>query len=253
LSSAPWRAENRVKALSDLATIRVRSNLLEIPDHVWENGLRLRRRASEPGYDPTTAQFLSVDPLVAQTRSPYGYVGGNPLNNMDATGLCSDKVDPSTLSCAELYDLILQTASMQQSRLSTQLRYYYEGQPWGQYSQKYYGHLVQFYLNRDLLSELVQEYDNRPCDGPGLPNRVYELTSIDDPYVRNGGSVSDLASGNASAVGPASPSTGAEALAFTGALTLGGFAALILAPEVAIPATIIALGAAAAVEQQKAA
>jgi RHS repeat-associated protein len=39
------------------------------------------------GYDPATAQFLSRDPLVAATRSPYGYVGGNPLNGTDATGL----------------------------------------------------------------------------------------------------------------------------------------------------------------------
>jgi RHS repeat-associated protein len=38
-------------------------------------------------YDPTTAQFLSVDPLVAQTRSPYGYVGGNPVNGSDPSGL----------------------------------------------------------------------------------------------------------------------------------------------------------------------
>jgi RHS repeat-associated protein len=37
-------------------------------------------------YDPVTAQFLSVDPLVAQTRSPYAYVGGNPVNGVDPTG-----------------------------------------------------------------------------------------------------------------------------------------------------------------------
>jgi hypothetical protein len=82
------RPENRVRALSDLPGIRVRGNLLEIPDPVWQSGLRLRRSASELGYDPTTAQFLSVDPLVAVTRSPYGYVGGNPVNSGDPTGLC---------------------------------------------------------------------------------------------------------------------------------------------------------------------
>ena len=38
-------------------------------------------------YDPTTGQFLSRDPAVAMTRSPYGYVGGNPLNASDPTGL----------------------------------------------------------------------------------------------------------------------------------------------------------------------
>ena len=39
-------------------------------------------------YDPTTGQFTSVDPLVAITEEPYGYVGGNPANGSDPTGLC---------------------------------------------------------------------------------------------------------------------------------------------------------------------
>src|SRR5438270_13516016 len=39
-------------------------------------------------YDSATAQFLSRDPAVAATRSPYGYVGGNPLNATDPSGLC---------------------------------------------------------------------------------------------------------------------------------------------------------------------
>ena len=38
-------------------------------------------------YDPTTAQFLSVDPLVDTTGDPYGYAGGNPLQNTDPLGL----------------------------------------------------------------------------------------------------------------------------------------------------------------------
>jgi hypothetical protein len=39
-------------------------------------------------YDPTTAQFISRDPMVMVTRSPYGYVGHNPLNATDPSGLC---------------------------------------------------------------------------------------------------------------------------------------------------------------------
>jgi RHS repeat-associated protein len=39
-------------------------------------------------YDPTSAQFLSRDPMFAATRSPYGYVSGNPLNSIDPSGLC---------------------------------------------------------------------------------------------------------------------------------------------------------------------
>lgn len=38
-------------------------------------------------YDPATAQFLSVDPLVGQTHAPYYYAGDNPLNEADPTGL----------------------------------------------------------------------------------------------------------------------------------------------------------------------
>jgi len=40
-------------------------------------------------YDPSTAQFISRDPITTLTRNPYGYVGGSPLNRTDASGLCS--------------------------------------------------------------------------------------------------------------------------------------------------------------------
>lgn len=40
-------------------------------------------------YDPTTGQFLSRDPANALTRSPYGYVNGNPLNLTDPSGMWS--------------------------------------------------------------------------------------------------------------------------------------------------------------------
>jgi RHS repeat-associated protein len=39
-------------------------------------------------YDPTTGQFTTQDPLVAMTEEPYGYVGGNPMNRFDPSGLC---------------------------------------------------------------------------------------------------------------------------------------------------------------------
>jgi RHS repeat-associated protein len=40
-------------------------------------------------YDPTTGQFLTVDPMVDETGTPYAYVGDDPLDNTDLTGLCS--------------------------------------------------------------------------------------------------------------------------------------------------------------------
>ena len=38
-------------------------------------------------YDPATAQFLTRDPMAESTREAYGYVGGNPLNRTDPSGL----------------------------------------------------------------------------------------------------------------------------------------------------------------------
>jgi RHS repeat-associated protein len=38
-------------------------------------------------YDPATAQFLSVDPMTALTRTPYAYASDNPLDFADAAGL----------------------------------------------------------------------------------------------------------------------------------------------------------------------
>jgi RHS repeat-associated protein len=40
-------------------------------------------------YDPATTQFLTVDPLVATTRTPYSYAGDNPVNWGDASGRSS--------------------------------------------------------------------------------------------------------------------------------------------------------------------
>ena len=38
-------------------------------------------------YDPTTAQFLTLDPAVARTMSRYTYGGGDPINSSDPSGL----------------------------------------------------------------------------------------------------------------------------------------------------------------------
>jgi len=40
-------------------------------------------------YDPVTGQFISVDPLVAQTGQPYSYTGGDPVNAIDPSGMCN--------------------------------------------------------------------------------------------------------------------------------------------------------------------
>jgi RHS repeat-associated protein len=37
-------------------------------------------------YDPSTGQFVSIDPLVRQTQQPYEYAGDDPVNQTDPTG-----------------------------------------------------------------------------------------------------------------------------------------------------------------------
>ncbi|MFZ0665912.1 MAG: RHS repeat-associated core domain-containing protein [Acidimicrobiales bacterium] len=39
-------------------------------------------------YDPSTGQFLSVDPLVNQTGQPFSYAGDDPVNETDPDGDC---------------------------------------------------------------------------------------------------------------------------------------------------------------------
>ena len=38
-------------------------------------------------YDPSTGQFISTDPALAQTNEPYAYGNDNPVSNTDPTGL----------------------------------------------------------------------------------------------------------------------------------------------------------------------
>lgn len=62
-------------------------------------------------YDPATGQFLSVDPLVAVTQSPYGYVAGNPPNGRDPSGL--DLCNPAQrangdIDCEDPYSVALE-------------------------------------------------------------------------------------------------------------------------------------------------
>jgi RHS repeat-associated protein len=53
-------------------------------------------------YDPTTAQFLTVDPFRALTRSSYGYTPSNPVNFTDPSGLCVSVLDWANLITDEI-------------------------------------------------------------------------------------------------------------------------------------------------------
>ncbi|MHB8511873.1 MAG: RHS repeat-associated core domain-containing protein [Actinomycetota bacterium] len=57
-------------------------------------------------YDPTTAQFLSRDPLSETTLSPYNYAANNPINERDPSGLfCGGPIFcPIVHATKNLYD-----------------------------------------------------------------------------------------------------------------------------------------------------
>lgn len=48
---------------------------------------RVRGYSVRRYYDPQTGQFISVDPLIDQTQAPYAYVGDDPIDNTDPSGL----------------------------------------------------------------------------------------------------------------------------------------------------------------------
>ncbi|MGA8353369.1 MAG: DUF6531 domain-containing protein [Solirubrobacteraceae bacterium] len=51
-------------------------------------------------YDPTTAQFLSIDPAVEATRTPYIYTNDNPLTYTDRSGLALEGIEVPCPWCA---------------------------------------------------------------------------------------------------------------------------------------------------------
>lgn len=54
-------------------------------------------------YDPSTAQFLTVDPLEATTDAPYTYAGDNPVNGTDPTGLLESAQSPGEFGIPCIY------------------------------------------------------------------------------------------------------------------------------------------------------
>jgi RHS repeat-associated protein len=60
-----------------------------VTDHSKRNGrCDSKLHLVDRYYDPTTDQFWSVDPDVAETGQPYSFTGDNPLNATDPLGLC---------------------------------------------------------------------------------------------------------------------------------------------------------------------
>jgi len=54
-------------------------------------------------YDPTTAQFISEDPLTRQTPSPFSYAGDDPLDKIDPNGMKELPCSLATSACYKKY------------------------------------------------------------------------------------------------------------------------------------------------------
>ena len=59
--------------------------------------------ARQAKYDPSTAQFMSVDPKVEETGAVYEYANDAPLTNSDPTG--TEPFGASIFGARELYEL----------------------------------------------------------------------------------------------------------------------------------------------------
>jgi uncharacterized protein RhaS with RHS repeats len=68
-------------------------------------------------YDPATEQFLSVDPLVDETGTPYAFTDGDPVNGSDPSGdltkwaVTRETVNGITLSVNANFASAVQTAA----------------------------------------------------------------------------------------------------------------------------------------------
>ena len=51
-------------------------------------------------YDPSTDQFLSVDPDLAETGQAYAFTGDDPLNATDPLGLTAGPMRPPKAACS---------------------------------------------------------------------------------------------------------------------------------------------------------
>jgi uncharacterized protein RhaS with RHS repeats len=65
-------------------------------------------------FDPNTGQFISRDPAVATTGSPYNYTGGNPLNSRDPSGL--DAIGSVVMAYVNFSAGVLDTVTMGATR-----------------------------------------------------------------------------------------------------------------------------------------
>ncbi len=153
------------------------------------------------GYDPTLARFLQVDPML-EYSSPYVYVGNNPVNLIDPTGMFSCNDGESRDECNQRYaqeaqaewDAIDAGASASDvwgansilNRISSNIESPQSKKPnWHQIDNSARGQAIVDYLlylaENDLrngdLNDIFDFYDERigKVNGPSAESGVYEF------------------------------------------------------------------------------
>jgi RHS repeat-associated protein len=76
-----------ISRLQKFTAIRTPISLVTVSDY-QVRAARAVTSANNRYYDPTTGEFVSVDPDVGVTGQPYGYAGDDPIDNADPLGLC---------------------------------------------------------------------------------------------------------------------------------------------------------------------
>jgi RHS repeat-associated protein len=122
-------------------------------------------------YDPSTGQFLTRDPLVSFTGSPYGYAIGNPLNNADPTGLCPKK------SCADLLNLINEQTAKIQGKANDMINN--TTLPWFGPKDSVESHLPPFRGYQKYLRNLIGQFTDGNCGD--VPEDALDQATRPDP------------------------------------------------------------------------
>lgn len=171
-------------------------------------------------YDPKTAQFLSVDPLAAQTGSRYGYAADNPVNFTDPTGLCPP--------CDDLEDAMNEEASRIQQKADNLINNPLNLPLYGP-NKTVQSHINPFNGYQSHLRSLINDYIDSGCgDLEDLPDNVLEQATrpvpVDIPPLPQPGSqqAGNPANSNPSSSSSASDDSSSGGINW-GHVIIGGF------------------------------
>jgi len=133
-------------------------------------------------YDSSTGQFISRDPIVSATRSPYAYVLGDPLNFTDPLGLTTPPWDYRNWPEVDQLEWQVGNLRMKEAQLVADPHDLYNTDPKG-----YNGHIKQI---QNLIRGVTKRFEAlRGQCSPELQANVAEVQGFDPVAVRGYASV----------------------------------------------------------------